>query len=81
MRYGNQILATRRCIEMFDSLAYTGPARAGLLRCVKAFELNNRERAILEYRAIIGEEDTSRARWTSTSTGFCMRKVGKFLEC
>jgi hypothetical protein len=55
MRYENQTSAMNACIELFDSIGYSGVGRQGLERCIAAFEAGDETRAIDEYRRIIGD--------------------------
>jgi len=55
VRYQTQIGAMKACIEWFDSIAYFGIGRQGLERCIVAFEADDKDRAISEYRRTIGE--------------------------
>src|SRR6266540_4008190 len=55
MRYQDQINSMKACSEMFDSIGYAGRGRQGLARCIAAFEADDRERAIREYRQTIGD--------------------------
>jgi hypothetical protein len=45
----------KSCVEMFDSIGYAGTGRHGLARCIAAFEAGDKDKAITEYRQIIGE--------------------------
>jgi len=38
----------------FDSIGYAGIGRQGLARCIDAFEAGDRDKAVAEYRRIIG---------------------------
>ena len=55
MRYQDQVKSMKRCVEMFDAIGYKGTGRLGLARCIDAFEAEDKDRAITEYRQIIGE--------------------------
>jgi hypothetical protein len=55
MRYQDQINSMKACVEMFDSMGYAGRGRQGLARCIAAFEADEEDRAIVEYRRTIGD--------------------------
>ena len=68
MRYQNQITAMRTCIEWFDSVGYAGIGRDGLLCCIAAFEAGDKDRAICEYRRIIGDATNFASAMTDLDT-------------
>ncbi len=55
MRYQDQINSMKACSEMFHSIGYAGRGQQGLVRCIAAFEADDKERAIMEYRHTIGD--------------------------
>ena len=55
MRYQDQINSMKACSEMFHSIGYAGRGQQGLARCIAAFEADDKERAIMEYRQTIGD--------------------------
>ena|SRR5258707_758009 len=55
MRYQDQINSMKACSEMFHSIGYAGRGQQGLARCIAAFEADDKERAIREYRQTIGD--------------------------
>jgi hypothetical protein len=68
MRYQTQIGAMKACIEWFDSIDYSGIGRQGLERCVFAFEAEDKDRAISEYRRAIGEAPNFASAMTDLDT-------------
>jgi hypothetical protein len=55
MRYQDQINSMKACSEMFNAIGYAGRGQQGLARCIAAFEADDKERAIMEYRQTIGD--------------------------
>jgi hypothetical protein len=55
MAYEKQIGAMRVLAATFDSIDYVGVGRQGLARCIAAFEIGDKEKALAEYRKTIGE--------------------------
>jgi len=68
MRYQDQINSMKACSEMFDSIGYAGRGRQGLARCIAAFEADDRERAIREYRQTIGDAPNFASAMTDLDT-------------
>jgi hypothetical protein len=68
MRYQAQIGAMKACIEWFDSIGYSGIGRQGLKRCIVAFEVEDKDRAISEYRRTIGEAPNFASAMTDLDT-------------
>ena len=55
MDYQGQLSSMKLCVTWFDSIGYTGVGRRGLARCVSAFEACDADKAIAEYRHLIGD--------------------------
>lgn len=68
MHYQDQINTMKACVEMFDSIGYAGTGRQGLARCIAAFEAEDKERAIAEYRQTIGEAANFASAMTDLDT-------------
>ena len=68
MGYQEQINSMRMCVEMFDSIGYSGTARHGLARCIAAFEAGDEDIAIAEYRQTIGEAPNFASAMTDLDT-------------
>jgi hypothetical protein len=68
MRYQDQVNSMRACSEMFRSIGYAGRGQQRLARCIEAFEADENERAIMEYRQIIGEAANFASAMTDLDT-------------
>ena len=68
MRYQDQINSMKACTEMFDSIGYAGTGRQGLARCIAAFEAEDKNTAIREYRRTIGEAPNFASAMTDLDT-------------
>ena len=55
MSYQDQLSSMKVCVGWFDSIGYEGIGRQGLARCIAAFEQGDADRAIAEYRHMIGD--------------------------
>ena len=53
---------------MFHSIGYAGRGQQGLARCIAAFEADNKERAIMEYRQAIGDAPNFASAMTDLDT-------------
>jgi len=58
----------KACVETFDSIGYSGIGRQGLPRCITAFEAEDKDRAIAEYRKTIGEAPNFASAMTDLDT-------------
>ena len=54
MDYQGQLNSMKSCVAWFDSIGYSGTGRQGLARCIAAFEGGDPDRAIAEYRSVVG---------------------------
>jgi hypothetical protein len=68
MRYQDQVNSMRACTEMFRSIGYAGRGHKGLARCIEAFEADDKERAIMEYRQTIGDAANFASAMTDLDT-------------
>ena len=68
MRYQDQVNSMRACSEMFRSIGYAGRGQQGLARCIEAFEADDEERAIMEYRRTIGDAANFASAMTDLDT-------------
>jgi hypothetical protein len=58
----------KACCDWFDSISYVGIGRQGLARCITAFEVADKDKAIEEYRGIIGEAPNFASALTDLET-------------
>jgi len=54
MQYEGVISCIKTNLEIFDAIGYAGIGRSGLARVLASFESGDNERAIVEYRLVIG---------------------------
>jgi len=75
MSYEDQIHSMKACVEMFDSIGYSGVGRQSLARCISAFEAGDKKKAIREFRRTIGKAPNFASAMTDLDTDSFPPKV------